>query len=111
MVEVRDYSQILRRIIDHYAQFKSAVGEIETEIVIDEALGHFELMRSGWINGRRVHGSLIHIDIRGEKIWIQHDGTEEGVANELVAAGVPKDKIVLAFKSPELRKHTDFAVA
>ncbi|MEX2173995.1 MAG: XisI protein [Pirellulaceae bacterium] len=111
MVEVNDYSGILRRIIQHYAQFKSAVGEIETEVIIDETLGHFELMRSGWINGRRVHGALIHVDIRGEKIWIQHDGTEEGIAPELVAAGVPKDKIVLAFKSPEMRKYTDFAVA
>jgi hypothetical protein len=111
MVEVKEFPSIVRRIVEHYAQFKSAVGEIETEVIIDETKGHYELMRSGWINGRRVHGSLIHIDIRGDKIWIQHDGTEEGVANELVAAGVLKDRIVLAFKSPELRKYTDFAVA
>ena len=110
MVEVRNFPVIVRTIIDHYAQFKSAVGEIDTEVIIDEAKGHFELMRSGWIKGRRVHGCLIHIDIRGDKIWIQHDGTEDGVANELVAAGIPKDKIVLAFKSPEMRKFTDFAV-
>lgn len=111
MVEVSDYAGIVRKIIEHYAQFRSAVGEIETEVIIDQAKGHYELMRSGWIRGRRVHGSLIHIDIRGDKIWIQHDGTEDGVANELVAAGVAKDKIVLGFKSPDMRKHTDFAVA
>ena len=35
----------------------------------------------------------------------------DGIANELVAAGVPHDCIVLAFKSPEMRKHTDFAVS
>jgi hypothetical protein len=29
----------------------------------------------------------------------------------LVEAGVPKDKIVLGFKSPERRKDTEFAVA
>lgn len=111
MVEVSEYPRIVRKIIEHYAQFKPAVGEIETEVIIQESLGHFELMRSGWVNGKRVHGALIHIDIRGDKIWIQHDGTEDGVANELVAAGVPKDRIVLAFKSPEMRKLTDFAVA
>lgn len=111
MVEVTEFPRLIRSIIEHYAQFKSAVGEIETEVIIDESKGHFELMRSGWINGRRVHGCLIHIDIRGDKIWIQHDGTEDGVANELVAAGVPKDRIVLAFKSPELRKLTEFATA
>lgn len=39
------------------------------------------------------------------------DGTEYGIANDLLAAGIPKDKIVLGFKSPESRKYTDFAVA
>jgi XisI protein len=110
MVEVSQYPSLIKKIINEYATIPSAVGEIETEVIIDETKGHYELMRSGWINGRRVHGALIHVDIRGDKIWIQHDGTEEGVANELVAAGVAKDKIVLAFKSPDLRKYTDFAV-
>jgi len=110
MVEVSQYPVLIKKIIDDYAAIPSAVGEIETEVIFDQAQGHFELMRSGWIDGRRVHGALIHVDIRGDKIWIQHDGTENGVANDLVAAGVPKDKIVLAFKSPELRKLTEFAV-
>jgi hypothetical protein len=41
------------------------------------------------------------------KIWIQSDGTEIGVANELVEAGVPQQDIVLAFKSPFKRQFTD----
>jgi hypothetical protein len=111
MVEVSQYPALITKIIGQYAAIPSAIGEIDTEVIIDEAKGHYELMRSGWVNGRRVHGALIHVDIRGDKIWIQHDGTEDGVANELVAAGVSKDRIVLAFKSPDLRKLTDFAVA
>jgi len=111
MVEVSQYPSLLRKIINDYAAIPSAVGEIDTEVIIDESKGHYELMRSGWVNGRRVHGALIHVDIRDGKIWIQHDGTERGVANELVTAGVAKDKIVLAFKSPQLRKYTDFAEA
>jgi hypothetical protein len=58
---------------------------------------------------RRVHGCLVHIDIIGNKIWIQRDGTEDGVVAELLKAGVPKDHIVLGFRSPEMRKHTEFA--
>src|SRR4051812_22689177 len=50
-------------------------------------------------------------DIKGDKLWIQRDGTEHGVARELLEAGVPKNHIVLAFRSPELRRSTDFAVA
>jgi hypothetical protein len=49
--------------------------------------------------------------IRDEKIWIQHDGTEGGIANELVERGVPKQDIVLAFHSPFKRQFTEFAVS
>ena len=67
-------------------------------------------MLVGWDNGRRVHGTTIHIDIIDDKIWIQYDGTESGVALDLVEAGVPRESIVLAFRPPEIRPHTGFAV-
>ena len=51
----------------------------------------------------------VHIDIAGGKVLIQRDGTEHGVANELIAAGIPKDQIVLGFQAPEVRQYTEFA--
>ncbi|WP_321164240.1 element excision factor XisI family protein [Chlorogloeopsis fritschii] len=45
-----------------------------------------------------------------DKIWIQRDGIEDGIANELVKAGIPKSQIVLAFQPVDVRKHTAFAV-
>jgi hypothetical protein len=52
----------------------------------------------------------MHIDIKNGKIWIQHDGTEVGIATILLEEGVPKDDIVLAFHSPDMREFTEFAV-
>ena len=43
--------------------------------------------------------------------WIQQDGTEDGIATDLMVAGIPKERIVLGFKRPESRKYTEFAVA
>jgi hypothetical protein len=37
--------------------------------------------------------------------------TEDGIANRLLEAGVPKEDIVLAFQPPEFRRHSEFAVA
>jgi len=68
-------------------------------------------MLVGRENERRVHGCLVHIDIINGKLWIQRDGTERGIANDLVEAGVPKKQIVLGFRSPEIRQPTEFAVA
>jgi aspartyl-tRNA synthetase len=64
----------------------------------------------GWKNRKRQHGCVLHLDIKDQKIWIQHDGTEIGIADELVKLGVPKSDIVLAFHEPLVRQYTDFAV-
>jgi hypothetical protein len=44
------------------------------------------------------------------KIWVQHDGTEDAIADQLVALGVPKQDIVLAYHAPYVRQYTEFAV-
>lgn len=68
-------------------------------------------MSLGWQRVKRIHGCLIHIDIIDGKVWIQRDGTEYGIANELVDAGIPKEHIVLGFHEPNVRQHTGFGVA
>jgi len=52
----------------------------------------------------------VRLDIKNGKIWIQHDSTERGVANDLVEWVVPKEDIVLAFRAPYRRQYTGFAV-
>jgi hypothetical protein len=111
MDTLNEYRQIIRKLINDYAQYQPANGDVQVEVVIDEEHDHYELMYAGWGGLHRIHGSVIHIDIREGKIWIQHDGTEDGIANELVKSGVPHEHIVLAFKHPNVRHHTDFAVA
>lgn len=106
-----EFADIVRRVIERYAQFKPAYGEIDVETVFNDETGHYELIDVGWNRKERVHGSIIHVDLRGEKVWIQHDGTEAGIAQDLVEAGIPRSQIVLAFHSPEVRQHTGFAAA
>jgi len=83
----------------------------DLQLAIDETRNRYLLIEAGWHNDRRIYGTLIHIDIIGDKIWIQQDGTKEGIANELVNLGISAKQIVLAYKHPERRKITDFAVS
>ena len=68
-------------------------------------------MISGWNGNLRIHGCVVDVEIINDKIWIQRDGIEDGITDDLVAAGVPKDKIVLAFHPPEVRPYTGYAVS
>ncbi|MHB2018982.1 MAG: element excision factor XisI family protein [Candidatus Xenobia bacterium] len=111
MARVDDYRRILLDLLQKYAAEKPSLGEIEVEAVFDEVKDHYEITYAGWVRDDRIHGPILHVDIRGGKIWIQHDGTEGGIAEELVALGVPRDDIVLAFHPPDERRYTGFAVS
>ncbi|WP_427159871.1 XisI protein [Aliinostoc sp. HNIBRCY26] len=108
---LNNYRQIIRTILTEYSQLPYAYGQLERQLIIDENANHYLLLTLGWENKQRVHGCLIHIDIINDKVWIQRDGTETGIANELVSAGIPKDRIVLAFHPVNVRQYTDFAIA
>lgn len=105
------YRQLIERILTEYAQVPYAYGDIQIQTIFDREGDHYLLMLVGREGLRRVHGCLVHIDLIGGKIWIQRDGTEQGIVRDLLGAGVPKEHIVLAFRSPALRQQTEFAVA
>ena len=101
--------QLIERILVDYARIPYSRSEVRLQTIFDRDQGHYLLMLNGWEGVRRVHGCLVHVDIIDGKFWIQRDGLEHGIAKELVAAGVPKDHIVLAFRPVEIRKHTGYA--
>ncbi|MBI5515386.1 MAG: XisI protein [Deltaproteobacteria bacterium] len=103
MVPVMEYGSIVRAVIREYASVKPSYGEVEVETVFDEPGGHYELVYAGWLDQKRIHGSVVHIDVRGDRVWIQHDGTSTGVANDLIERGIPEGHLVLAFQHPSLR--------
>ena len=111
MDRVASYRQIIKHIIAEYAALKPSYGDIEVETIFDESHDHYEMIYTSWNEWRRVHGTVIHVDIRDGKVWIQHDGTEDSIAYEFLDAGIPHEYIVLAFHPPQARKHTPFAVS
>lgn len=105
------YRQLIENILDGHARIPYAQGDFQIETIFDRAQDRYLLVTIGWDDDSRVYHPLVHVDIIDGKIWIQHDGTESGVANELVDAGVSNDHIVLGFHEPEVRPYTDFAAA
>lgn len=105
------YREIVQDTLQKYVDVKYAYGDIHNEALFDVNTDRYMVVSVGWEKMKRVHGCLIHVDIVDGKVWIQRDGTEDGIANKLVEAGISKDHIVLGYKEPGIRKHTDFAVA
>ena len=113
MDKLVEYSQLIKRILTGYIELcdRSPQKNIETFLIADDAKGHYIWMNLGWQNGDRFTGMTVYVRIREGKFWIEEDWTEEGIANDLLREGVPKEDIVLAFHSPKMREYTGFAVA
>ena len=52
-----------------------------------------------------IYFNYVHLDIINGKVWIQRDGTEDGVGYALEAAGIPKEDIVPSFH-PKTSEYT-----
>jgi hypothetical protein len=105
-----NYPQIVKNLLQEYAQYYSEDGEHPLRPLFDDERQSYVLLDAGWYGEEYIHHTPIHIDIIDNKIWIQYDDTEEGVATDLLEAGVPQKDIVLGFRPPELRPYTEFAV-
>lgn len=111
MAKIETYRHLVQELLKKYSSHKPAYGDVEVELIFDTERDRYQVVHTGWYNHRRIYGSIIHIDIQNEKIWIQHNGTEIDIANELVELGIPKQDIVLAFQAPYKRQYTGFAVS
>ncbi len=107
MDRLNDYRQIIRHIIGDYLEYIPAEKDVDTISIIDERGDNFILMELGWRYPKHVHHTLFHVRIKDDKIWVEEDWTQEGIATELIKAGVPADMIVLGWQPPEMRPYID----
>lgn len=110
--------QAIISALQDYINFLGDDPDTQTQLVIDEKSDRYLLIELGWQSDRsasqsvrRIYGTLLHLDIINHKIWIQQDGTEDGIASELVALGISKQQIVLGFKSEQRQHITEFVLS
>lgn len=111
-IKIVKYRQLLKQILSRHLELVNRQPRpgVDSELVIDEER---DTPPAQAMLGRRwrIDGITFCARIRDGKFWIEEHWTEDGIATELVAAGVPKEDIVLAFHEPELRAYTEFAAA
>jgi hypothetical protein len=111
MDKLADYRKIIKEVLNGYAQRTYSSGKIRNYTVYDEAQDRYLVMSYGWEKLRRTHGCLIHVEIIDGKIWVQRDGTEDGVALDFTAAGISPQEIVIGYQPEIDRQYSGFALA
>ena len=105
-------STILHQILREYCEILNRNQHQPTsQLIVSEDHTRYLIIRAGWIEEQRIHSLLFDGEIRDNKIWLHHDGLNHGIVEDLLAAGIDKESIVLAFHPPDIREHTGYAIA
>ena len=82
---VERYRQYIRHLLGTRERARQHLQQnaqsYEVQTIFDAEHDHYQLLYVGWRGNKREFGCILHLDIKDGKIWIQHDGTEEGIAN------------------------------
>jgi len=113
MDKLTRYRELIKRILTEYQEItrRQPTPGIEYLLLMDDERGHYLWLKLGWSGNERVNNITVHVRLREGKFWIEEDWTEDGIATDLLEAGVPREDIVLAFHHPEERPYTEFAAA
>jgi len=113
MDKLGKYRNYIKQVLIEYHEWVSGSANLDREscLVFDEIHDHYFWLFMGWEGKKKIRNIQVHIRMKNEKIYIEEDWTEAGIANELLREHVPKEDIVLAFYDLESRKLTEFAVA
>jgi hypothetical protein len=111
MDKLTKYRELIRTILTDLTVVPFAYGEIDISTVFDTEKDRYLVVNTGWKRNDRIYGPIAHLDLINGKIWIQRDGTQDGIPGLLLEAGVPKEDIVIAYRTPADRALMGFAVS
>ncbi len=113
MDKLSKYRTLIKQLLTNHAEIINShpQSNVETELSFDEDRDHYMLLKVGWGPQGRIRGATLYVRLRNNKFWIEEDWTEDGLATDLLEAGIPNDDIVVALDPPDIRPHTEFGAA
>ena len=113
MERMKVYADLVKRALDEYASAVERGINVNYDVIrlFDDERQQYMVMKLGWQGKQRFQHIPLHVALKDDKIWIEADWTEQGIATYFLNNGVPHERIVLGFQPPTMRPHTEFAVA
>ena len=111
MDRVETYRSIVKQVLEDRKAEAGEEAGVRIEIIADDAGGHYQLVRVGWRETRRIFQVIVHVDFVAGKVVVEKEGTDFTLMDDLITGGISPSDIVLGFHPPAHRKYTDFAVS
>lgn len=111
MESITKFRKVIKQLLTEYSQYSYRYGDVESQVLFDTEHDHYQLVRVGWEDKKRVYGCVLHLDIKDSKIWVQWNSSDIDIGKELVAHNILKEDIVLGFHPEHLRQYSEYAVS
>jgi hypothetical protein len=117
MDKLSQYRQVIEQLLtDYYTtanaqNAQSKESEVSDRLALDRDHDQYIWFRYGWSNQQKVHYLILYLCIKDGRIWVEEDATNLCVVDDLLAANIPEEDIVLGFHPPHKRALTKFATA
>ncbi|MEL6382960.1 MAG: XisI protein [Cyanobacteria bacterium J06626_18] len=105
------YRVCIQKLSEQHSYYKHHNEAVESQLFFDCDRDHCQLMRVDWQGLSRVYHTVLHFDIKDNKIWLQQNTTDVDVGQELTDMGIPKEDIVLGIHPADKRPYTGYGVA
>ncbi len=98
MDPLKPYDRTVDELVEQYAAEWKPHDGTSLDAVTDPKHGHYQIVRSGWKEGRFIHACLVHLTVRDDKVQLLRNDTEVEWDRELIDRGVAPEDIALAFR-------------
>lgn len=98
MDRLKTYDRTVQELVEQYAAEWKLHDGTSIDAVTDPEHGHYQIVRTGWKDGRFIHACLVHFTVRDQKVQLLKNDTDVEWDRELSDRGVAPDDIVLAFR-------------
>jgi hypothetical protein len=103
---IERYRQIVQQLLNKYAQIPYAHDDLIDETIFDRQADRYLLVTVGWQGRKRIHTTILHLDIRENQVWVQCNNTDQDIVAELIERGITQEDIVVPVPvTPESESH------
>ncbi|RCJ38191.1 hypothetical protein A6769_10640 [Nostoc punctiforme NIES-2108] len=110
MAKLDQYREYIQNLLTKYGSYQPSEEDVEIQLIFDTVRDHYQILEIGWDGYDRIYNCVIHLDIKDEKIWIQHNMTDIQIAEDLTEMGVLREDIVLGLQPSYLRQYTQYGL-
>ena len=84
MDKITLYREYIKTLLTNYAKDDVSTDEVDVQLIFDTENDHYQWMNVGWEHLTRVYMTVIHLDIKNGKIWLQQNSTEKKIIKQCI---------------------------